>query len=72
MRYASIELKNSGLAEESIYVTLERNMKCAVAFWTLPVGPGVYLQGWPRVSIRSSRLLAIAKRSLKNGSRNKV
>ena len=32
MRYASIELKNSGLAEESIYVTLERNMKCAAAF----------------------------------------
>ena len=32
MRYASIELKNSGLPEDSIYVTLERNMKCAVAF----------------------------------------
>ena len=32
MRYASNELKNSGLAEECIYVTLERNMKCAAAF----------------------------------------
>lgn len=32
MRYATIELRKSGLSEESIYVTLERNMKCAAAF----------------------------------------
>lgn len=32
MRYACNELRNCGVPEESIYVTLERNMKCAAAF----------------------------------------
>ncbi len=32
MRYSVNELRKSGLASERIYVTLERNMKCAVAF----------------------------------------
>lgn len=32
MRYAIMELRNSGLPPESIYVTMERNMKCAAAF----------------------------------------
>lgn len=32
MRYCAIEMRNRGLTDEQIYVTMERNMKCAVGF----------------------------------------
>ena len=32
MRFAVIELKNSGIEDENIYITMERNMKCAIGF----------------------------------------
>jgi len=32
MRFAVIELKSYGIDEKSIYVTMERNMKCAIGF----------------------------------------
>ncbi len=32
MRYSAMELRKSGLTDNRIYVTMERNMKCAVAF----------------------------------------
>ncbi len=32
MRYAVLELRQNGVSEENIYVTMERNMKCAVGF----------------------------------------
>jgi len=32
MRYTRAELRNRGVADEQIFVTMERNMKCAVAF----------------------------------------
>jgi NAD(P)H-flavin reductase len=32
MRYTAIELRNRGLTDDRIHITMERNMKCAVAF----------------------------------------
>jgi NAD(P)H-flavin reductase len=32
MRFTAVELSKSGLADERVFVTLERNMKCAVGF----------------------------------------
>lgn len=32
MRYTAIELRKRGLSDDRIFVTMERNMKCAVAF----------------------------------------
>lgn len=32
MRYAVIELRNAGIGDEEIYLSLERNMKCAIGF----------------------------------------
>jgi NAD(P)H-flavin reductase len=32
MRYTAAELRSRGVAEENIYVSMERNMKCAVGF----------------------------------------
>jgi NAD(P)H-flavin reductase len=32
MRFAVIELKNCGIEDKNIYVTMERNMKCAIGF----------------------------------------
>ncbi len=32
MRFASTALRDAGVAEQDIYVSMERNMKCAVAF----------------------------------------
>ncbi|MEQ8660603.1 MAG: Ni/Fe hydrogenase subunit gamma, partial [Gammaproteobacteria bacterium] len=32
MRYSVLELVQAGMAQDAVYVSLERNMKCAVAF----------------------------------------
>ena len=32
MRFSALELTHAGLAEDEIYITMERNMKCAVGF----------------------------------------
>ncbi|MBC8285560.1 MAG: FAD/NAD(P)-binding protein [Nitrospinae bacterium] len=32
MKYSVVELKQLGVAEERIYITMERNMKCAIGF----------------------------------------
>ena len=32
MRFSALELTHSGLAEDKIFITMERNMKCAVGF----------------------------------------
>jgi len=32
MRYAVLELRNRGMRDEDIFITMERNMKCAVGF----------------------------------------
>jgi NAD(P)H-flavin reductase len=48
MRYSAMELKKHGLPEQSIYLTMERNMKCAVAHCGhCQIGPHFICQDGP-------------------------
>ena len=48
MRFVTRELESHGLARADIYLSMERNMKCAVGLLRpLPVRALLHLQGWP-------------------------
>jgi NAD(P)H-flavin reductase len=56
MRYTVLELQKQGLAAEQIYLSMERNMKCAIGFCGhCQCGPSFICRDGP--VIRYDRLL---------------
>ncbi len=59
MRFTVMELQRRGVATDRIYLSMERNMKCAVGpLRPLPVRAGIRLQGRAGVSFRPHRAAA--------------
>src|SRR5262249_41201204 len=53
MRFTIRELQKRGMRTDSIYISMERNMKCAVGFLrTLSVRSHIHLQGRSGLSLR--------------------
>ena len=52
MRFAILELQKRGVSDEQIFLSMERNMKCAVGLCGhCQFGSAVHLQGWPGLSV---------------------
>ena len=59
MRFVTRELETHGLARADIYLSMERNMKCAVGFCGhCQYGPLLHLQGRPGFPLRADAAAA--------------
>ena len=55
MRFTVQELQKRGVERERIYISMERNMKCAVGFCGHCQWPHFHLQGRPNISLQPHR-----------------